>query len=997
MTPPLTAMPRRTPAVAVAALLALVTLACTELTAVDGVVLGPEAKLDGSFSLVDGDRRLGGDAAVDSLAEVADSLPDQMVTPEDAGDSDTADSEGTDSEDAGSEDAGSEETDSGTSADSTVGLDTATDAAAPATPTGCPPCPAGYSCFDAQINALPVCVPDGAFACAPCKSDLMCLGGVCSQEADGQFCRIPCAVGASGSSCPAGYSCDAAANGGAKLCQPSTGSCSCSPADLGQSVTCTTVNSFGSCSGQRLCTATGWSGCTAPLAGNESCNGLDDDCDGQVDEGLSGGACQAGSLGQCPGAINCLGKQGIICEATGQAEQCNGVDDDCDGNTDQGLSPSPCLGGKTGTCKGSTACQGALGWTCLPAIATETCNGLDDDCNGGTDEPFLVQGQYVSAEHCGNCGQPCAAAGPHLSAACLPGTTAPTCSLTCAPPWVDMDDNLADGCECQYLSAIDEPDGVDQNCDGIDGEVTNGIFVTKTGADGNPGTLALPVATLTKALELAALQSKRDVYTGGGVYGGSIDLVAGVSVYGGYGPGFTSRDPVLYQSAIAAVAPSQGPAWAVRCLGIQGAGAPTRLDGMTVLAANAKQPGQSSYGVLAIGCDARLQVTYCLVLGGDGATGVQGASGANGQGGLDAKAGKAAYDIGKTQCAAADANPGGAPGIRLCGDNEVSGGTGGTAVCPQMDEEGAAPLCPSKPYLQLPKAAELGKAGAGSGGGTGGASGADSYIDSNKGSVTLCKGSISCNTCLVPVMPRDGADGGVGQPGAQGGAGASGVAAKAGIVSSGLWQPIAAGDGEFGKPGSGGGGGGAAGGVEVHDCATATSQFTDIGGSGGGGGSGGCAGSGGKGGLGGGGSFAIFVVAGGATSPPVLWGCSLAAGNGGAGGNGGPAGSGGAGGSGGSGGASAEDQQKTFCTSKGGNGGYGGPGGHGGGGGGGAGGPSALIALYGFPKGSGSGLAKGNFLQVQGIGGTGGLGGPSIGAFGQEGAAGLAKAVMEIP
>lgn len=970
---------------ALSAGLVCLALACTELTAVDGVVVGPESKLDGQFGVGDGERRIGSDSAGDSIAETSDDvseLPDPASPESDASKDDSSDS-------AIAEDAAQE-------VDAAV--DTAVDAASDVSASaGCPPCPAGYSCFDQGINSLPICVPDGAFACTPCKSELVCLGGVCSQDADGQFCRIPCALGGGGSSCPAGYTCEAATPGGAKLCQPNTGSCSCSPGNVGQSATCTTVSELGKCVGQRLCTAAGWGACSAPLAVAESCNGLDDDCDGLVDEGQGGGNCFAGSEGQCPGSYNCQGVNGIVCAPTGQQEQCNGIDDDCNGQTDDALIPAPCLGGTTGQCQGTTACQGSAGWICLPKLATETCNSSDDDCDGSTDEEFLVQGQYVSAKHCGSCGQPCAATGPQVTATCLPGAATPSCSLACTPPWVDMDANLGNGCECQFLSATDEPDGVDQNCDGIDGEIANAIFTAKTGADGNPGTLLLPVASLSKGLELAAAQGKRDVYAGGGVYSGSVELVAGISVYGGYGPGFVSRDPVLYQSAIAAVAPSQGPAWAVRCLGIYGTGAPTRLDGVTILAANAKQAGQSSYGVLAIGCDARLQVTSCQILGGDGATGAQGAAGANGPAGLDGKAGKAAYDIGKVQCTASDANVGGAPGVRLCGDTDVSGGPGGTAICPQMDEETPAPICPSKPYLQLPKAAEVGKAGSGSGGGTGGASGADSYIDSNKGLLTQCKGSISCNTCLVPVMPRDGADGSVGQGGAPGSAGSGGSGEKAGIISSGIWQPIAAGDGDFGKPGSGGGGGGAAGGVEVHDCATATSQFTDIGGSGGGGGSGGCAGSGGKGGLGGGGSFAIFAVAGGQTSLPLLWGNSLASGNGGAGGNGGPAGSGGPGGSGGAGGSSAEDQQKTFCTSKGGNGGYGGAGGHGGGGGGGAGGPTALIVLAGFPKGSSLSLTKVNYLKVQGIGGSGGLGGPSIGAFGVDGAPGIAKPVLELP
>ena len=937
---------------------------CSDLTVSDGVVLGPESKVDGSFAIGDGLLIAdGGDATgPDGDQDIADDNSAELPEPA----SDTANSDGDSSADV--------------------------DALAPA----CPPCPAGFLCVAPLSGAAPSCLPDGEFACLACSSDKTCFGGTCQAEPDGQFCRIPCVLTAEGSSCPGGYSCEASAAGGPTLCQPNTGSCSCKPGELAKTSSCVLGNSFGNCSGSRVCTDQGWSACDAPAAQTETCNGADDDCDGQTDEGLGGGACAAGIAGQCPGVSKCMGTQGIACLPTAQTETCNGIDDDCNGATDDGLAGQACLGGPSGACSGWTACQGEGGWNCLPTVATETCNQADDDCDGATDEDFQVQGVYASPAHCGKCNQACTPTAPHTLANCAVADAVPACKITCEDAWIDMDGSLGNGCECLFQSATDEPDGVDQNCDGIDGEIANGVFVAKTGADGNPGTLSMPVATISRGLELALIKQKRDVYVAGGVYSGSVDLAPGVSVYGGYGPGFGQRDPVLFQSAIAATSPAQGPAWAVRCLGIQGSGAPTRLDGVTVLGANAKQPGQSSYGVLSIGCDARLRVTYCQILAGDGATGTPGGSGANGPAGLPGKPGLPAKDIGKDSCNQSDANTGGAPGVRLCGSQDVSGGAGGSAVCPVMDQESPSPACPSKPYLQTPAAGELGQKGFGPWGGIGGDAGADSYIDSNKGTATQCKGGISCNTCLVPVMPRDGADGQLGGSGSPGSAGAAGQALKAGILSAGLWTPIAAGDGGSGSPGSGGGGGGAAGGVEVHDCATSTSQFSDIGGSGGGGGSGGCGGSGGLGGFAGGGSFAVFAVASAATSVPLLWGNSLASGNGGAGGTGGPAGSGGAGGPGGAAGSSAEDQQKTFCTSQGGNGGYGGAGGHGGGGGGGAGGPAAIVALAGFPKGSATGITTANFFKILGTGGQGGLGGPSIGLFGQNGSAGLATAILEL-
>ncbi len=107
----------------------------------------------------------------------------------------------------------------------------------------------------------------------------------------------------------------------------------------------------------------------------EVCNGLDDDCDGLVDEGLV-----------CNGCVP-------------QPEVCNGRDDDCDGLIDEEPDVSthdPSVGGTCGSlsapndqapCQlgtlrcvnGSARCVGFVG------PGTETCNGRDDDCDGRVD------------------------------------------------------------------------------------------------------------------------------------------------------------------------------------------------------------------------------------------------------------------------------------------------------------------------------------------------------------------------------------------------------------------------------------------------------------------------------------------------------------------------------------------------------------------------------------------------------------------------------------
>ena len=133
----------------------------------------------------------------------------------------------------------------------------------------------------------------------------------------------------------------------------------------------------------------------------EVCNGIDDDCDGTVDEGCS---CQSGdtrscgnSIGAClPGKQRCVqGKWESGCKVAAgpKVEACNGKDDDCDGQTDESFAEKDkaCkVSGKSGPCaNGKYQCRsGAL--YCLQFVLgrSEVCNGIDDDCDGSVDETF---------------------------------------------------------------------------------------------------------------------------------------------------------------------------------------------------------------------------------------------------------------------------------------------------------------------------------------------------------------------------------------------------------------------------------------------------------------------------------------------------------------------------------------------------------------------------------------------------------------------------------
>jgi hypothetical protein len=131
----------------------------------------------------------------------------------------------------------------------------------------------------------------------------------------------------------------------------------------------------------------------------EQCNGFDDDCDGVVDEGFEIGALCSEGLGACAGTgeLVCDGANDVACTADvglPEAEICNGIDDDCDGTVDNlGIRDEPCTVGQ-GPCArtGSITCQqdnDAWGLACDAAIGhpeEEICNGEDDDCDGVVDQ-----------------------------------------------------------------------------------------------------------------------------------------------------------------------------------------------------------------------------------------------------------------------------------------------------------------------------------------------------------------------------------------------------------------------------------------------------------------------------------------------------------------------------------------------------------------------------------------------------------------------------------
>ncbi len=148
----------------------------------------------------------------------------------------------------------------------------------------------------------------------------------------------------------------------------------CSPTWVDAGIECYSPDKQGICgAGRKACAPTPSggqpTGCE-PYAGiqpqPEECNGLDDDCNGEVDDGLTYGACLlGGQQGICrEGEEQCVnGAHKCVKVNSPQTEICNGKDDDCDGEIDKaglcGSGQKCChdFGSEFGSCTSNT-----VGW-----------------------------------------------------------------------------------------------------------------------------------------------------------------------------------------------------------------------------------------------------------------------------------------------------------------------------------------------------------------------------------------------------------------------------------------------------------------------------------------------------------------------------------------------------------------------------------------------------------------------------------------------------------
>jgi hypothetical protein len=171
----------------------------------------------------------------------------------------------------------------------------------------------------------------------------------------------------------------------------------------------------------------------------EVCDGVDNDCNGRVDDvagnatgdvancGGCGIACAAGAnsvaacvMGGCVSACavgfvdaDRVADNGCECKLTnGGVEICDGVDNDCNGAVDDGVGavnyPGPAGTAGVGVCAaGVQVCRAGTLMQMLPPRlpSMELCDGLDNDCNGKVDDGF----DFLNDDrNCGACGLVCA-------------------------------------------------------------------------------------------------------------------------------------------------------------------------------------------------------------------------------------------------------------------------------------------------------------------------------------------------------------------------------------------------------------------------------------------------------------------------------------------------------------------------------------------------------------------------------------------------------------
>jgi hypothetical protein len=256
------------------------------------------------------------------------------------------------------------------------------------------PCANGYGDCDHTLT-------DG------CEVDLLTDGWSCGWCGHACPAGTACSSGACMSTCPTGttYCSDACVD-------TSTDPMNCGSCGVAAAGSCVVSGARGACAAGALTCRSGTPTCIGTVSPSpEICNNIDDDCDGVVDNGIAPRPCYDGpagtlGVGVCRGGNQtCSAGTWGACagETLPTVEVCDGLDNNCNGVVDEGCScivgaTQQCYSGPTGTsgvgpCHNGAQTCGTMGWgACMGDVvpaSPENCNGVDDDCDGNVDERSL--------------------------------------------------------------------------------------------------------------------------------------------------------------------------------------------------------------------------------------------------------------------------------------------------------------------------------------------------------------------------------------------------------------------------------------------------------------------------------------------------------------------------------------------------------------------------------------------------------------------------------
>jgi len=204
----------------------------------------------------------------------------------------------------------------------------------------------------------------------------------------------------------------------------------------------------------------------------ETCDGLDTNCDGAVDNGLDS---DFDGFKVCGADADCDDTDPLI--YPGAEERCNEIDDNCDGDIDNGLQAE--FQDEDGD--GFTPCQGdcdddpIAGFVNYPG-AQEACDDIDNDCDGIVDEDLDLDGDGTPGPYPG-----CLQEFGEVDCDDLDATVFPSNAEIC--------DGIDNNCNSQIDENLDfDNDGYtscDGDCASLDGAINPGATETCNGIDDN--------------------------------------------------------------------------------------------------------------------------------------------------------------------------------------------------------------------------------------------------------------------------------------------------------------------------------------------------------------------------------------------------------------------------------------------------------------------------------------------------------------------------------